>query len=175
MPERKVLGKFVRNEPRTVRFGGPDSDRTTLCAADMLRDILANVLGSEEVGWTEAEYARQLRMPQTTLNAIVGGKRDANLETLERLAALGRIDVCDVFLQHAVYHETRFAADLAAGENPWADLRVRGNTTPKQRERLGLALEDAATVDGVEDLIEFVERMAAAFKARAGNGKKRKQ
>ena len=44
MSERKVVGKWERNKPRTVRFGPPRDDRTTLCLADMCRDIMLNVL-----------------------------------------------------------------------------------------------------------------------------------
>ncbi len=172
MAERKVLGKFERGKPRTVRFGPPGDDRTTLCVADVLRDILTGVLESAEIGWCRAEYARQLRMPQSTLNAIVSGTREANLEVLERLAALGRQEPLDVFLLHPIFAESRFKEALDAGENPWGDLRIRGNTTDDQRERIGLALEACAAADAVDRLVELIEVFGASMRERP-NSKKR--
>jgi len=172
MAERKVLGKFKRGQPRTVRFGPFGDDRTTVCVADVLRDILTGVLESEQINWSRAEYARQLRMPQSTLNAIVGGTRDANLEVLERLAALGRQEPLDVFLLHPIFAESRFKEALDAGENPWGDLRIRGNTTDDQRERIGLALEAAAAADAVDRLVELIEVFGETMRERPTSKKR---
>ena len=172
MSERKVVGKWERNKPRTVRFGPPGDDRTTLCLADMCRDIMLNVLESEDIGWSRAEYARQLRMAQSTLTAIVSGNRDANLEVLERLAALGRQEPVDVFLLHPAFAQSRFKEALEAGENPWGDLRIRGNTTSDQRERIGRALEACAAADGVERLIEIIEVFGETMRERPTAPKK---
>ncbi len=172
MAERKVVGKFEPGKPRTVRFGPPGDERTTVCVADILRDILLGVLESEQVGWSRAEYARQLRMAQSTLNAIVTGAREANLEVLERLAALGRQSTLDVFLLHPLFAESAFKEALDAGENPWGDLRIRGNTTDDQRERIGIALEACAAADAVDRLVELIEVFGASMRERP-NSKKR--
>ena len=172
MSERKVQGKYVRNEPRTVRFGPACDERTTVCLSDVLRDIMLQVLESEDINWSRAEYARQLRMAQSTLNAIVSGTREANLEVLERLAALGRQEPMAVLLMHPLFAETHFAKAIKSGENPWGDLRIRGNTTSDQRERIGLALEACTAADAVERLVEIIEVFGDSMRERPNPPKK---
>ena len=172
MSERKVLGKYKRNEPRTVRFGPPDDDRTTICISDVLRDIMLSVIESDDMNWSRAEYARQLRMAQSTLNAICSGTREANLEVLERLAALQRQDPMSVFLVHPALGASHFKKALEAGENPWGDLRIRGNTTSEQRERIGLALEACTAANAVERLVELIEVFGESMRERPTPAKK---
>lgn len=181
MAERKVIGRnYVKWEPRTVRFGGPKSERTTVCIADVLRDILGEMVaeeptadGTEPVGWSMSELARQLEMPLSSLSHILKGTRQASLETLERLTALQNSDPITVLLTHPRYMDTRLRQDLEAGVNPWADLRIRGNTTSDQRERLGRALEAAAASGGVDRMIEMIEILGRTFAERPRDPRKK--
>ena len=182
MAERKLLGRlYTRGEPRAVRFGGPQSTRTTLCIADMLRDILEDMVaedtaadGTEPVGWSKSELARQLKMPLSSLSHILKGTRQASLETLERLAALQNSnDPITVLLTHSIYADSRLRDDLESGINPWADLRIRGNTTSDQRERIGRALEAAAAAGGDEEFTQLAELVGKSYAKRPRDSRKR--
>ena len=91
-----------------MRFGPAYDERTTVCLSDVLRDIMLQVLESEDINWSRAEYARQ---PDGAEHAERDRQRDARSKSwvLERLAALGRQEPMAVLLMHPLFAETHFA------------------------------------------------------------------
>ena len=77
-----------------------------------------------------------------------------------------------VFLVHPEFAASYFKKAYEAGENPWGDLRIRGNTTSEQRERIGLALEACTAANAVERLVELIEVFGQSMRERPTPPKK---
>ena len=166
--DRKVIGKYRYAQPRRVRFSTATGTRETTCLTDVVRDMLSSRIASRKdpeagVEWNASELARQLGMAVSTLHGLTNGDREPNLQHLERLCALANSTVLEVFFATSTFVTSEVRAQIENGENPFAELRLRGNLEDEQIERIGRVVERAAVTDNVEWLIALIEKAGEAL------------
>jgi len=143
--DRKVIGRYVYNEARRVRFLTATGVRETTCLTDVVRDLVCS------------------RMETNELTQITNGDREPNLTHLERMCALANSTVLEVLWATPDFLPQAIIDKIQAGENPFADLRLRGNLTEDQIERIGRVAEQAATSGNAEWLVKVLETAAEAL------------
>lgn len=166
--DRKIIGRYRYQEPRRVRFSTATGARETDCLTDVVRDMLCSRIQNEEdpetgVEWSASELARQLGMATSTLHGLTNGDREPNLQHLERLCALGKSTVLEMLWAHPNFLPPEIIEAVQRGENPFGDLRLRGNLDDEQIERIGRVVERAAVTDNVEWLIALIEKAGEAL------------
>ena len=166
--DRKVIGRYVYSAARKVRFSTATGFRETTCLTDVVRDLVRSRMESNEftqsgVPWSASELARQLGIAPSTLHAITNGDREPNLTHLERMCALANSTVLEVLWATPDFLPQEVIDKIRAGENPFADLRLRGNLTEDQIERIGRVAERAATSGSAEWLVKVLETAAEAL------------
>ena len=162
--DRKVSGRYVAGKPRTVRFSTATGTRETLCLTDLVREMMASrITGTGGTGWTASELARQIGIAPSTLHGITNGDREPNLTHLERLCALANSTVLEVLFATTTFASTEVRAQIERGENPFAEMRLRGNLTDAQLEQVGRVAELAAVTDNVEWLVNLIVEAGAVL------------
>ena len=166
--DRKVIGRYVYNEARRVRFLTATGVRETTCLTDVVRDLVRSRMETNEftesgVPWSASELARQIGIAPSSLHAITNGDREPNLTHLERMCALANSTVLEVLWATPDFLPQAIIDKIQAGENPFADLRLRGNLTEDQIERIGRVAEQAATSGNAEWLVKVLETAAEAL------------
>ena len=166
--DRKVIGRYVYSAARKVRFSTATGFRETTCLTDVVRDLVRSRMESNEftesgVPWSASELARQIGIAPSSLHAITNGDREPNLTHLERMCALGNSTVLEVLWATPDFLPQSVIDKIRAGENPFADLRLRGNLTEDQIERIGRVAERAATSGSAEWVVKVLETAAEAL------------
>ena len=166
--DRKVIGRYVYNVARRVRFLTATGVRETTCLTDVVRDLVRSRMETNEftqsgVPWSASELARQIGIAPSSLHAITNGDREPNLTHLERMCALANSTVLEVLWATPDFLPQAVIEKIQAGENPFADLRLRGNLTEDQIERIGRVAEQAATSGNAEWLVKVLETAAEAL------------
>ncbi|NDB02679.1 MAG: endolytic transglycosylase MltG, partial [Flavobacteriaceae bacterium] len=86
-----------------------------------------------------------------------------NLTHLERLCALANSTVLEVLFATETFVSSEVRAQIERGENPFAELRLRGNLTDSQLEQIGRVAELAAVTDNVEWLVNLIVEAGAVL------------
>jgi hypothetical protein len=159
--DRKIQSRaYKRRQPRTVRFTFARETRETLCLTDVVRDLMADRSEDSSTNWRMSTLAKQIGIPVSSCHAILNGDREPNLTHLERLCALGRTSLPELLGTHPGFASDGIMNQYLEGEFPFAELRLRGNLTGDQIERLGIAVERCVGVDRTEWLIRAIEAIS---------------
>jgi hypothetical protein len=162
--DRKIQSRaYARQKPRTVRFTFARETRETLCLTDVVRDLMADRSEDQSTGWNISTLAGQIGIPVSSCHGILIGDREPNLTHLERLCALGRTSLPETLLTHVAFMTPELLERAVSSEYPFADLRLRGNLTGEQIERIGTAVERCAAQDRTEWLVRLIETAADAM------------
>ena len=140
--------------------GGPVE---TDCLSDAVRDLYNGRIDHGDAEWNTSTFAEQSGIASSTLHAILTGEREPNLTHLERVCALGGINVIDMFRTHPAMLPESILEDHAAGNYPYAELRFRPNLTGEQLERIGRVVERAAGTGQSEWLVSAIETLGEAI------------
>ena len=161
--DRQISGRYRSNRPRKVRFSTQSGTRETTCLTDVVRDLISRRVSEASTEWNASDLARQMGLAASSLHAVMSGTRDPNLTHLERLAALGRSTALEVLYLHPGYLSDDLIEQVQNGENPFADLRLRGNLNPEQIERIGRVFERAAVTGNAEWLVAMIEQVGVVL------------
>ena len=166
--DRKVIGRYSHSQARNVRFLTARGVRETTCLTDIVRELMCSRMERNEftgsgVPWSASELSRQLGIAPSSLHAITNGDREPNLTHLERICALANSTVLEVLWATPDFLPQSVIDKVQAGENPFADLRLRGNLTEDQIERIGRVAERAATSGNAEWIVKVLETAAEAL------------
>jgi hypothetical protein len=159
--DRKLQApNFTRHKPRRVSFSFSRDTRETTCLTDVVRDLMADRAEDSSTGWNTSTLATQIGIPISSCHGILNGDREPNLTHLERLCALGRMSLPETLLTHTTYMPSGMLEFVNSPEKPFTELRLRGNLTGGQIERVGQAVERCAGADRTEWLVRLIETAA---------------
>lgn len=121
---------------------------------------MADRAEDHSTNWNISTLAKQLNIPVSSCHGVLNGDREPNLTHLERLCALARLQLPELLMTHLSFIPQEVLEAHVAGHQPFADLRLRGNLTPDQINRLGIAVERCAGADRIEWLLQLIEAAA---------------
>ena len=131
--------------------------------SDVVRDLFNGRISYGATNWNTSTFAEQSGIATSTLHAILSGDREPNLTHIERLCVLGRLNVIDMFRTHPRLLPESILEDHAAGNYPFAELRLRPNLSGEQLERIGRVVERAAGTGQSEWLVSAIEKLGEAI------------
>ena len=162
--DRKVAGKrYTYGEPRKVSYLLPGGRSETDSLTDVVRDLYNGRINYGDSEWNTSTFAERSGIASSTLHAILSGERDPNLTHLERICAVGRINAIDILRTHPKLLPESILEDHAAGNYPFAELRLRPNLSGEQLERIGKVVERAAGTGQTEWLVAIIEKIGEAL------------
>ena len=137
-----------------------DSGREGYDLNDIVREILGRL--REERGWSETELAKQLGIPQRTMNRIMHGQ-DIKLSHLSKICASLEVNPVDFFRSHPVYDEEtrsriRFTKDALYD-------RFRTLLTPAEARMVIESIEEQKRLHVFEMCSETIQGMIRVAKA----------